>query len=78
METGIKKLNGANMGIDLATPVGQIQWRQDTRPWNEAEKTGEHRCTVKNISIFPYFCGIEYLDTVLCCYPNPNPLKVEG
>ena len=78
METGIRKLNGANMDIDLATPAGQIQWRQDTCPWNEAEKTGEHRCRVKNISICPYFCGIEYLDTVLCCYPNPNPLKVEG
>ena len=44
----IKKLNGANMDIDLATPADQIQWRQDACPWNEAEKTGEHRCAVKD------------------------------
>ena len=43
-----------------------------------AEVTTQHRCAVKNISICPYFCGIEYLDTVLCCYPNENPLKLSG
>ena len=71
----IRKLNGANMDIDLATPADQIQWRQDACPWNEAEKTDEHRCAVKNISICPYFCGVAYLDQVLCCYPGENPMK---
>ena len=70
-----RKLEGANMDIDLATPADRIQWQQDSCPWNEAEETDEHRCAVKNVSICPYFCGIEYLDNVLCCYPNENPLK---
>jgi hypothetical protein len=73
METAIRRLNGANMDIDLATPAEQISWRQDACPWNASEKTGGHKCAVKNISICPYFCGIEYLDTILCCYPNQNP-----
>jgi hypothetical protein len=75
MNESIKKLDGANMDIDLSTPKDQIQWRQDKCPWNEAQGTGKHRCAVKNVSICPYFCGVEYLDTVLCCYPNENPLK---
>jgi hypothetical protein len=33
-----------------------------------------HKCALKNVSICPYFCGVEYLDTLLCCYPNENPL----
>ncbi len=70
----IRKLNGANMDIDLATPGGDIAWQQDACPWNEVEGTTEHRCAVKNVSICPYFCGIEYLDKVLCCYPHANPL----
>jgi len=28
---------------------------------------------MKNVSICPHFCGIEYIDKVLCCYPNENP-----
>ena len=71
----IKNLAGANMDIDLATPEGMISWEQNKCPWNEAEDTDEHKCAVKNVSICYYFCGIEYLDTVLCCYPQPNPLK---
>ncbi len=71
----IKKLDGANMHIDLTTPQDRIQWTQDVCPWNDAEGADEHRCAVKNVSICPYFCGIEYLDTVLCCYPSANPLK---
>ena len=35
----IRKLYGANMDIDLATPAGVIAWVQDKCPWNEAEKT---------------------------------------
>ncbi len=75
MDATIRKLDGANMDIDLASPGGSIGWQQDACPWNEAEGTTEHRCAVKNVSICPYFCGIEYLDNVLCCYPHENPLK---
>ena len=75
MNTTIKRLDGANMDIDLVTPEEMIQWRQDRCPWNEADETDEHKCAVKNVSICQFFCGIEYLDTVLCCYPHKNPLK---
>jgi hypothetical protein len=71
----IRKLNGANMDIDLATPAGIVPWKQDKCPWNEAERTSEHKCAVKNVSICRYFCGVEYMDTLLCCYPYPNPLE---
>lgn len=71
----IKKLDGANMDIDLTTNKKDINWSQDKCPWNEAEGSNEHKCAIKNISICPYFCGIEYLDDVLCCYPNDNPNK---
>ncbi len=74
MEPIIKKLKGANMDIDLATEQGKIPWRQDECPWNLAENSSEHHCAVKNVSICRYFCGVEYLDTLLCCYPEPNPL----
>jgi hypothetical protein len=70
--TTLRRLSGANMDIDLATPSGEITWRQDTCPWNEAERTTAHRCAVKNVSICPYFRGVEYLDTLLCCYPLPD------
>ena len=78
MDEKIKKLKGANMDIDLATPPGNIAWEQDRCPWNEAEDTYSHKCAVKNVSICPYFCGVEYLDTLLCCYPNENPLKINS
>ena len=71
----IKKLDGANMDIDLTTEDEKIGWKQDQCPWNKAEETNEHKCAVKNISICKYFCGIEYLDNVLCCHPNENPNK---
>jgi hypothetical protein len=73
MNTPIQKLNGANMDIDLATPTGQIGWEQDACPWNQTNRVNTHHCAVKNISLCPYFCGVEYLDVLLCCYPNPNP-----
>jgi hypothetical protein len=66
----LRKLSGANMDIDLATPQNQIEWEQDQCPWNFAEGTDQHKCAVKNISICPYFRGVEVLDTVLCSYPN--------
>ena len=71
----IRKLDGANMDIDLTTPKDRIDWSQDTCPWNENEGTSEHKCAVKNVSICKYFCGIEYLDNIMCSYPNDNPLK---
>jgi hypothetical protein len=77
MDELIKKLTGANMDIDLATPKSMIPWEQDRCPWNEAENINGHKCAVKNVSICRYFCGIEYLDTLLCCYPHPNPFKRE-
>jgi hypothetical protein len=58
MNALIRKLDGANMDIDLATPQDQIVWQQEACPWNAAEGTSEHKCAVKNISICPYFCGI--------------------
>ena len=73
IEAAMIKLKGANMDIDLATPAGQIAWSQAKCPWNAVEATDLHRCAVKNISICPYFCGVEYLDTLLCCYPDENP-----
>ena len=71
----IRKLNGANMDIDLATSAGTIPWKQEPCPWNEAEQTDEHNCAVKNVSICRYFCGVEYQDTLLCCYPYSNPYQ---
>lgn len=71
----IARLKGANMDIDLATPAGEIGWQQDACPWNAAEGAPIHRCAVKNVSLCPYFCGVEYLDTLLCSYPHENPLK---
>jgi hypothetical protein len=74
----ITKLKGANMDIDMATPNDRISWHQDSCPWNEAEGTQEHKCAVKNVSLCPYFCGVDYMDTLLCCYPHPNPLREES
>ena len=71
----VRKLDGANMDIDLVSGSGSIGWKQDPCPWNEAERTDSHRCAVKNVSIWPYFCGIEYLDNILCCYPAHNPFE---
>ncbi len=69
----LRKLSGANMDIDLATAPGDISWQQEACPWNIAEGTDQHRCAVKNTSICRYFCGVEYQDTLLCCYPEENP-----
>jgi hypothetical protein len=78
MNEKIRKLKGANMDIDLATPQGNISWEQDHCPWNEADNTTVHKCAVKSISICPYFCGVEYLDTLLCSYPDENPRSVRS
>jgi hypothetical protein len=73
MEKPVRKLSGANLDIDLITPEGTINWQQDTCPWNQVEGNHIHQCAVKNLSICPYFCGVEYLDVVLCSYPHKNP-----
>lgn len=78
MSPSIRKLRGANMDIDLATTQAEIAWEQEPCPWNTAEATTRHRCAVKNVSLCPYFCGVEYLDTLLCSYPHENPLKPQG
>ncbi|OHD55832.1 MAG: hypothetical protein A2Y33_14460 [Spirochaetes bacterium GWF1_51_8] len=67
----INILDGANIDIDLVSE-GHAPWKQMKCPWNEAEGVAIHRCAVKNTSICEYFCGIEYLDNVLCCYPEKN------
>jgi hypothetical protein len=74
MDMLIKKLSGANMDIDLASQA-DITWKQDQCPWNTAGGETIHRCAVKNISLCPYFCGVEYPDLLLCSYPRNNPLK---
>lgn len=66
----IKELKGANMDIDLVSE--NLNWDQMSCPWNEAENTAKHKCAVKNTSICKYFCGIKYLDSVLCSYPYEN------
>ena len=73
----IRKLGGANLDIDLATPPEQIAWPQAKCPWNEAERTDQHRCAVKNVSICRYFRGVEPLDTLLCGYP-PSSIAANG
>ena len=65
----IRRLAGANMDIDVATPPGVIAWQQDRCPWNQAEQTDEHRCATKSVSICRYFRGVEFLDWLLCSYP---------
>ena len=70
MQTINYKLSGANMDIDLTSSDDQIEWQQDACPWNQIEKGNHHKCAIKNISICPFFRGIEHLDTILCSYPN--------
>ena len=74
MNDEIRKLTGANMDIDLAS-AGTVAWQQDPCPWNAAEGSETRHCALKNVSICPYFCGLEYPDTLLCSYPNKNPFK---
>jgi len=69
----LKNLDGANMDIDL-TSEDQTSWKQTKCPWNETDGTNNHKCAVKNVSICKYFCGVKYLDNVLCCYPEENIL----
>jgi ribosomal protein S18 acetylase RimI-like enzyme len=76
-DANISKLSGANMDIDLVSLKGQIEWDQDQCPWNLEVGKDIHHCAVKDISICLYFCGIDYLDVVKCCYPHPNPYRTQ-
>lgn len=68
MNTHVKKLRGANLDIDFSN----AKFGNSRCPWNEAENTDVHRCAVKDVSICDYFCGVQFLDSVLCSYPHPN------
>ena len=68
MNDKIKRIIGANMDIDFSN----LNFGNSQCPWNIAENTNEHKCAVKDTSICKYFCGIQFLDSVLCSYPNEN------
>lgn len=68
MNDKIFKLIGANMDIDFSN----ADFGNSKCPWNESDNVNEHRCAVKDISICKYFCGVQYLDSVLCSYPYEN------
>lgn len=68
MNDKVKKLIGSNMDIDFSNK----NWGNSVCPWNAAEGTNEHKCAVKDTSICKYFCGVQYLDSVLCSYPHEN------
>lgn len=68
MDNKIKKIIGANMDIDFSNP----NFGNSNCPWNLADNTNSHKCAIKNTSICKYFCGIQYLDSVLCSYPYEN------
>lgn len=65
MNNKIKSIIGSNMDIDFSSEA----FGNSVCPWNLAENTDRHKCAVKNTSICKYFCGIKYLDSVLCSYP---------
>ena len=65
MDSRIKKLIGSNMDIDFSN----ADFGNSQCPWNNDDKSTQHKCAVKNVSICKYFCGVQYLDTVLCSYP---------
>lgn len=64
----INKIMGANMDIDFSN----ISFGNSECPWNIDENSKEHKCAVKYTSICKFFCGVQYLDSVLCSYPNEN------
>lgn len=70
MDKRVQALKGGNMDIDLIS--NNVDWNQERCPWNKEENTQEHKCAVKDTSICKYFCGIKYLDSVLCSYPYSN------
>jgi hypothetical protein len=71
MDERIKQLKGGNLDIDL-TSHDKVNWEQTECPWNKMEGTNDHKCAVKNTSICNFFCGIKYMDSILCSYPYEN------
>jgi hypothetical protein len=72
MNEKVRQLKGGHLGdIDLISQ-DKVGWEQSICPWNEEEGVNEHKCAVKYTSICRYFCGIKYLDTILCSYPYEN------
>lgn len=69
----MKKLNGANMDIDLI-PNKKLSWKQDKCPWSLVDGK-VHKCAEKNICVCDYFHGIEDPDIVLCSYPKMEEEK---
>ena len=68
----MNRLKGANMDIDFSCK----EFGNSKCPWNEAENTDIHKCAVENTSICKYFKGVEYLDTLLCSYPEDDKLGI--
>lgn len=68
MDKKIKKIQGSNMDIDFSNK----DFGNNECPWNLKEGNLSHKCAVKNVSICKFFCGIQYLDSVLCSYPYEN------
>lgn len=74
MNDKVKKLIGSNMDIDFSNE----EFGNSQCPWNTEEETNVHKCAVKNTSICKYFCGVQYLDSVLCSYPYENLTVLEA
>lgn len=74
MNDKIKTIIGSNMDIDFSNE----SFGGSVCPWNEVENTNEHKCAVKNTSICDYFCGIKFLDSVMCSYPHKNLSVLES
>lgn len=74
MNEKIRGIIGSNLDIDFSNG----SFGNSVCPWNEAENTNEHKCAVKNTSICKYFCGVKYLDSVLCSYPYENLSVLEA
>lgn len=68
MNNKINRIIGSNMDIDFSNR----EFGNSQCPWNMEEKTTKHKCAVKDTSICKYFCGLQYLDSVLCSFPNVN------
>lgn len=68
MNDKIIRRMGSNMDIDFSNP----DYGDSRCPWDADEPLTDHKCAVKNTSICPFFCGIQYLDSVLCSHPYKN------
>jgi len=57
------------MDLDLLSNP-DVSGNIDPCPWNEAEDNLDHRCTVKDTSIYEYFRCIEPIDKVRYASPG--------